>query len=111
MSHIVPTLRLALCLYPGLTPIDFLGPAEVFLSLNPKSFKEHPKIFTTKPAVLVDVTYFSHNLEPVIGDVGPGFVPQRTYKQVLEKYEQYDLVLVPGSVSQPIKSLDFLTTI
>jgi len=92
----IPTLRLAVCLYPELTPLDFVGPAEVFVLLAPKNVKAHAELYPALPSVQIEPTYFSHNLEPVVGDAGPGFNPQRTYGEVLEKFEQYDLILVPG---------------
>ena len=95
----IPTLRLAVCLYPDLTPLDFIGPTEVFVLLEPKIIQAHLEMYPTLPPVQIEATYFSHNREPVAGDVGPRLIPQRTYGEVLESFEQYDLILVPGGAS------------
>ena len=95
-----PTLRLAICLFPDLTLLDFIGPAQVLGTLEPKTIQAYRTFYPTLPPVQVEATYFSHNLEPVFGDVGPGLIPQKTYEEVLDNFEQYDLILVPGGVSQ-----------
>jgi len=53
-------------------------------------------MYPTLPSVQVEATYFSHNRAPVVGDEGPAIVPERTYGEVLDNFEQYDLILVPG---------------
>lgn len=110
MSTTPPTLRLAVCLFPDLTLLDFIGPVQVFGMLEPKNIQAHAALYPKLPPVQIEVTYFSHDRAPVVGDVGPGLIPQRTYGEALEKFEQYDLILVPGGVSQPDGSTGFLTT-
>lgn len=100
MSTTPPTLRLAVCLFPGLTILDFVGPVQILGVLEPRAIQTYGASYPTLPPVQVEATYFSHNREPVIGDAGPGLVPQRTYREVLDNFEQYDLILVPGGVSQ-----------
>ena len=99
----VPTLRLAVCLFPDLTLLDFIGPVEFFGLLQPKSIQTHAALYPTPPPLQLEATYFSHDKTPVVGDVGPALIPQKTYKEVLENFEQYDLVLIPGGVSQPVE--------
>ena len=95
-----PTLRLAVCLFPDLTLLDFIGPVQVLGMLQPKTVQAlAPLYYPTLPTVQVEMTYFSHNRAPIVGDVGPALIPQRTYGEVLENFEQYDLVLVPGGMS------------
>lgn len=98
MSATPPTLRLAVCLFPDLTILDFVGPVQVLGALESRIIQAYGASYPALPPVQVETTYFSHNRAPVIGDVGPGLVPQRTYGEVLESFEQYDLVLVPGGV-------------
>ena len=100
MSTAPPTLRLAVCLFPDLTILDFVGPVQVFGALEPRIIQAYGALYPTSPPVQVEVTYFSHDRAPVIGDVGPGLIPQRTYGEVLDNFEQYDLILVPGGASQ-----------
>lgn len=98
MSTALPTLKLAVCLFPDLTLLDVAGPVQVFAMLEPKNIKAYSAMFPTFPPVQVETTYFSHNQEPVVGDAGPGLVPQKTYGEVLDNFKQYDIVLVPGGV-------------
>lgn len=99
MSTTPPTLKLAVCLFPDVTLLDFIGPVQVLGLLQPKAIQARAALCPTSPPVQVEATYFSHNLAPIVGDVGPGLIPQRTYGEVLEKFEQYDLILVPGGMS------------
>ena len=95
-----PTLRLAVCLFPNLTLLDFIGPVQVLGMLDPKFIQAHAAIYSSMlPPMQLEATYFSHNRAPVVGDVGPALIPQRTYGEVLENFEQYDLILVPGGAS------------
>lgn len=110
MSATPPTLRLAVCLFPDLTLLDFVGPVQVFGKLEPKNIQANAAFYPKLPPVQIEATYFSHSRAPVVGDVGPGLIPQRTYREALENFEQYDLILVPGGVSQPDESTVFLTT-
>lgn len=100
MSTPRPTLRLALCLFPNLTLLDFAGPAQVFALLEPKNIQAHSEIYPTLPSVQVQATYFSHTRGPVVGDAGPPLLPQKTYGDVLDNFEQYDILLVPGGAYQ-----------
>jgi len=99
MPAALPTLKLAVCLFPDLTLLDFVGPVQVLGMLEPRNIQAHAALYSTLPPVQVEATYFSHNRAPVVGDAGPGLIPQRTYDEVLDDFEQYDLILVPGGVS------------
>ena len=94
-----PTLRLAICMFPNLTLLDFIGPVQVLGLLQPKIIQAHTELYPMLPSIQIETTYFSHDRTPVVGDVGPGLIPQRTYGEVLENFEQYDLILVPGGAS------------
>ena len=111
MSATTPTLKLAVCLFPDLTLLDFVGPVQVLGVLESRKIQAYGASYPTSPPVQVETTYFSHNRAPVLGDVGPGLIPQRTYGEVLNNFEQYDLILVPGGVSQSIQSPMFITMI
>lgn len=95
-----PILKLAVCLFPDLTLLDFAGPVQVFALLEPKNVQAHSAMYPTLPPVQVETTYLSHNRAPVVGDAGPAFIPHRTYGEVLENFEQYDILLVPGGTYQ-----------
>ena len=96
----LPTLRLAVCLFPDVTPVDFIGPAQVFSLLQQRCIENLASLYPSPPILQIEATYFSHDLTPVVGDAGPALIPQKTYKEVLENFEQYDLILIPGGVSQ-----------
>ncbi|KAF9648219.1 class I glutamine amidotransferase-like protein [Thelephora ganbajun] len=106
MSIPCPTLKLAVCLFPGLTILDFVGPVQVLGTLEPRKIRAGAAFYPMLPPVQVEATYFSHNREHVVGDVGPALVPQRTYEQVLENFEQYDLILVPGGIRAAPDTVD-----
>ena len=106
-----PTLKLAVCLFPGLTLLDFAGPVQVFAMLDPENIKAHSGLYPVFPPVQVVTTYFSHNREPVVADAGPRLLPHKTYGEVLENFEQYDIVLVPGGVCRLVEWSAFLTMI
>ena len=105
----VPTLRLAVCLFPDLTLLDFIGPVQVFGLLQQKFIKALATLYPAPPTLQLEATYFSHDLTPVVGDVGPALIPQKTYKEVLENFEQYDLILIPGGESQLVNSSSSLS--
>jgi len=113
MTTTPQTLRLAICLFPSLTVLDFIGPVQILGALEPRNLKVHATFFPTLPlpSVRIEPTYFSHTREPVVGDAGPALVPQRTYSEVLDNFEQYDLILVPGGMCRPIGSSGFLIMI
>ena len=107
-----PTLlKLAVCLFPGLTVLDFIGPMTVLKILESRNIETLKASYPMSPRVQIETTHFSHNRAPVVGDVGPELTPQRTYEEVLENFEQYDLILVPGGEFQSVKSLGFPTFI
>jgi len=106
MSVTRPTLKLAVCLFPDLTLLDFVGPVQVLALLEPRNIQAHSSLFPMLPPVQVEATYFSHNREPVVGDAGPALIPQRTYGEVLDKFEQYDIVLVPGGIRAAPDTVD-----
>lgn len=105
MSAIRPTLKLAVCLFPDLTLLDFAGPAQVFAMLDPKNIQAYSAMFPTLPPLQLETTYFSHNRETVVGDAGPALVPKRTYGEVLDDFEQYDILLVPGGVYRAVVNI------
>ena len=86
-----------------------MGPVTVLKILESRNIQAHATSYPTLPPVQIETTYFSHNRAPIIGDVGPDLIPQRTYGEVLENFEQFDLILVPGGGFQSAESLGLLT--
>lgn len=92
-TEIVP-LRLAVCLFPAVTALDFQGPIELLGFLSPESLKRH---FTNPPSHSIETTYFSHNLDLVKPSSGPLIQPDRSYSDTGSSI-QYDILLVPGGM-------------
>ncbi|KAK7025065.1 DJ-1 protein-PfpI domain-containing protein [Favolaschia claudopus] len=91
------TLRVAVCLYPGVTTLDYQGPVELLGMLSAKN-REHAALATAGihiPDVTIEFTYLSHTLEPVEPIAGPPVVPSLTYENAKE---QFDIVLIPGGM-------------
>jgi transcriptional regulator GlxA family with amidase domain len=90
-------LRLAICLYPGLTALDYQGPVELFgfISNGPKSSRPslpEPLKYT------IEISYLSHDLKPIQPKSGPLILPNASYTDP----GQYDIVLVPGAPMDPV---------
>ncbi|KAJ8515477.1 hypothetical protein ONZ45_g7088 [Pleurotus djamor] len=86
-------LRLALCLFPNVTALDFQGPSELLGFLMPSKAERLTKALKVAPKYTIDMTYLSHTMDPVNQSSGPPLVPSRTYD---EANEQYDILLIPG---------------
>ncbi|KAJ8515497.1 hypothetical protein ONZ45_g7097 [Pleurotus djamor] len=88
-------LRLALCLFPGVTCLDYQGPLELLGFLFPEN-QAMMKGFTDVSFPLsIEATYLSHTLDKVKPMAGPSLVPDRTYDSIKEE-EQFDIILIPG---------------
>jgi len=86
-------LRLAVCLYPGLTALDYQGPIELFGFISKKSVNDgiplpEPLKYT------IEITFLSHDMNPVEPKSGPMILPNASYT---DPTGQYDIVLVPGA--------------
>ncbi|KAJ7130855.1 class I glutamine amidotransferase-like protein [Mycena crocata] len=108
MTHTI--LRVAVCLFPGVTTTDYQGPVELLGILSPKNrqraingvFKE-----LTVPDISIELTYLSHTLDPVEPTAGPMVLPSITYD---DAQEQFDIILVPGgpNVNPPNQCSEFI---
>jgi hypothetical protein len=94
------TLRLAVCLFPIVTALDFIGPVEVFSFLIPKVIERvGVDTYPEKPRYTLDVTYLAYDLDPMTtAATGPGLLAQRTYEELNDSsiHEQFDILLIPG---------------
>jgi len=91
-------LRLAVCLFPVVTALDFVGPVEVFSFLIPEVIKRvGVDTYPEKPRYTLDVTYLAYDLDPMTtAATGPGLLAQRTYEELNNSSEQFDILLIPG---------------
>jgi putative intracellular protease/amidase len=89
-------LRLAVCLYPGVTALDYQGPMELFGFISNKSLNGPKNSRLPLPEPLkytIETTFLSHDTKPVEPKSGPLILPNASYT---DPTGQYDIVLVPG---------------
>jgi putative intracellular protease/amidase len=91
-------LRLAVCLFPEVTALDYQGPIEFLGSLSKKILENltMASVLSEMPKYCLDIEYLAATLEPVTQGSGPSAVPERTYDELIATKEQYDILLVPG---------------
>ncbi|PSS38031.1 hypothetical protein PHLCEN_2v116 [Hermanssonia centrifuga] len=87
------TLSLAVCLFPGVTILDFVGPMELLGFISPKALTS--RSMPAPVAYAIEPVYFSVSKEPVENQVGVALLPTRTYEEV-KLEEQFDVLLIPG---------------
>ncbi|KAJ3761714.1 class I glutamine amidotransferase-like protein [Lentinula raphanica] len=97
--------RLALCLYPEVTALDYQGPIE-FLGgfsteyrsdLNSYLHVHHLEEYL--PPFAIDIEYVSHSLDAIKPLAGPRMLPTRTYEGVMKSGEQFDILMIPGGAT------------
>ncbi|KAJ6587197.1 class I glutamine amidotransferase-like protein [Mycena vulgaris] len=102
------TLRVAVCLFPGVTTTDYQGPVELLGILSSKN-RERALSGVSKdlPDLYIEFTYLSHTLDPVEPTAGPHVLPSLTYD---DAQEQFDIILVPGgpNVNPPSACPEFI---
>jgi hypothetical protein len=86
------TLRLAVCLFPEVTALDYAGPVELLSFISSKNLQSPMSPFQTPPSHVIETTYLAYTLDPVEPSSGPLLVPSMTY----DTEEQFDIILVPG---------------
>ncbi|KAG7092743.1 hypothetical protein E1B28_009070 [Marasmius oreades] len=99
MSSEIKVYRMAVCLYPGVTMLDFQGPVDILCSFGRKHRKSLASLFTTLPDVAIEEEYLSHNTEPVTPFTGAQIIPTMTYEQGLQT--DFGIILVPGGPKEP----------
>jgi putative intracellular protease/amidase len=90
-------LRLAVCLFPGVTALDYQGPMELFNFISSKQLSGPIGGLFPNPPYSIDTTYLSHDLKPIEPFAGPWLLPSTTYGDTVG---QYDIILVPGGMQQ-----------
>lgn len=103
----ITKLRLAVCLFPDVTALDFIGPVEALAFLHPTKIEQARSKLPEIPAYSIEATFLSYTLDPIRPTaLGPNFLANSTYDQ---EHEQFDILLVPGgnpSISRFISNLD-----
>ena len=84
---------MAVCLFPGVTVLDFTGPMELFSFLYPNRLARSS--FGPSPYT-ISATYLSISKEPVVSTSELVILPNKTYGEAVE---QYDILVVPGGAS------------
>ncbi|KAF5366225.1 hypothetical protein D9758_005709 [Tetrapyrgos nigripes] len=90
--------RMAVCLYPKLTTLDFQGPLEILGALTVENLTTYAALFSKLPDCAIEIEYLSHSLDPVYPGTGPGLLPTKTYK---DTDAHYDIIMVPGGPAEP----------
>ena len=97
-------LRMAICLVPFATSLDFIGPMDVLGLLVQQNIDglNQAELLPHKldPAVRIQPTYFSASKDPVIVSAGPPVHADKTYDE--EGLGQYDIILIPGGKCKPL---------
>ncbi|KAJ7497581.1 class I glutamine amidotransferase-like protein [Mycena latifolia] len=101
------TLRVAVCLFPGVTTTDYQGPVELLGILSSKNRQRASGISKDLPDLCIEFDYLSHTLDPVEPTAGPLALPSLTYD---DAQEQFDIILVPGgpNVNPPKACPEFI---
>jgi hypothetical protein len=101
-------LRLAICLFPGITSLDFIGPVEVLSWIFPDLIeKVGVEVYPEPPRFSIEPTFVGYTLDPtILGATGPGFLAQGTYDELNDSptQEQFDIILVPGGYLSKYRS-------
>lgn len=84
-------LRLAVCIYPDVCSLDFVGPMELFSFLFPQALATRP--YGVISPYAIQVSYMSVSRDPVVSTTGTVVLPSISYQEVSE---QFDILLVPG---------------
>ncbi|KAF9266936.1 class I glutamine amidotransferase-like protein [Marasmius fiardii PR-910] len=110
MSSEVKVYRMAVCLYPGVTMLDFQGPVDILCSLSLEARKSIAQfVKTSLPDIAIEAEYLSHTTEPVTPFAGAQILPSMTYEQGMKT--EFGIILVPGGPNPkdiPPVVLDFL---
>jgi hypothetical protein len=86
--------KLAVCLYPKLTTLDFQGPLELIGGLSVENLKTYGSLLPSLPDCAVETEYLSHSMDPVHPGTGPDLVPTKTYSDMMDT--QFDIIMIPG---------------
>jgi transcriptional regulator GlxA family with amidase domain len=82
------TRTIAFVLYPGLTPLDMIGPLQVLKNLPAAD----PRF---------EVTVVGERIEPMISDLPVKLIPEKTFDEVPNPY----IVVVPGGTLGTLKAM------
>jgi hypothetical protein len=72
-------LRLAVCLYPGLTALDYQGSVELFGFISSESLNSGIGLLPLPQPYTIETTFLSHDMEPVKPSSGPRVLPNASY--------------------------------
>jgi putative intracellular protease/amidase len=85
-------LKLAVIVFPEMTPLDFLGATTMFSLIS----ASRPASLPDASSTLLDVHYVGHTLEKIVTSGGPNVLADRTFAEVAEAGDQYDIIFAPG---------------
>ncbi len=90
-------LKLAICLFPKVTALDYQGPIELlgFLSKSVISKKFIPH---SAYAYEIEPTYIAYTKDSLSPYSGPRILPDTTYEDAI-KGDQFDIIIIPGGTN------------
>ncbi|KAG7448226.1 class I glutamine amidotransferase-like protein [Guyanagaster necrorhizus] len=86
--------RMAVCLYNGVTSLDYQGPVELLALRSTPIRKMFPDLLgANETNCAIDATYLANTLDPIVPLAGPKVLPDQTYD---DAKEQFDIIFIPG---------------
>ena len=82
--------------------LDYQGPVELLTAFSTSSRKKwRGSPYMKFPECAIDPVYVSNTLDPIYPMFGPALLANQTYA---DAKEQFDIILIPGGMFQPVAS-------
>jgi putative intracellular protease/amidase len=94
-APIMPPFKVAVYLYPYADVLDFTGPTEVYTA-GPIDGSPGP----------FEITSFAHHNPIKTTSVALTYVPNATFKEIADKIEEFDVLVIPGAGFDKIDELN-----
>ncbi|THU98605.1 class I glutamine amidotransferase-like protein [Dendrothele bispora CBS 962.96] len=95
--------KMAVCIYPGVTMLDFQGPVELLCCLSVGNKKKYGHLNPTMP--IVKAEFLSHSMESIRPDAGPDILPSKTYEEAMGD-TSFDIIMIPGGSAGSYSQVD-----
>ena len=87
------TLTVAVCLFKGVTTLDYLGSMELFGFLSSQRSRRLSNEYA------IDIKYLANTSQEIEPESGPRVLPDFTFEEAARLGQQYDILFVPGGMS------------
>ncbi|THU98604.1 class I glutamine amidotransferase-like protein [Dendrothele bispora CBS 962.96] len=106
-AHIKTIYKMAVCIYPEVTMLDFQGPVELLSSFSIDNQRNYGYLYPKLPDCAIETDFLSHSMEPIRPLTGPAILPTKTYNEVMNSDQPvFDLILIPGGVKANVRHVD-----